>query len=351
MQQGRGRGVQVAPSKIQGKELADIVVALRRIPENNVCFECKQGNPQWASVPLGILICLDCAGRHRRLGTHMSFVRSLSIDTWTPKQIRGMQIGGNKNAAEFFDKYGLPENSDLNKKYGHVVACAYRDRIDRLGDGKSWSDPSDEELKKYTSLDMGFSLPTSPTISPTSKSTPKADYGQSRGYSNEEYTKYSGSSSISSDDFFGRTNAFSTSQTAFRYHNSTPSNSYSQSASTSSRLTSNSVGGNVPFVGLSSNSGGKPRGRGRGARGRGRGEKPGPGKSSPLSSPLSQSATEKCAEEGYEDLDDDGWGGEWTGESSTQEQTPTTTTTTDASTSNDDIWNFSAPTKATDVSC
>jgi hypothetical protein len=51
--------------------------------------------PRWASMNLGILICLNCSGIHRRLGVHISKVKSVTLDGWKVKwaQVRHMCMG------------------------------------------------------------------------------------------------------------------------------------------------------------------------------------------------------------------------------------------------------------------
>lgn len=39
-------------------------------------------DPDWSSLNLGALICIECSGIHRNLGTHISKVRSLALDDW-----------------------------------------------------------------------------------------------------------------------------------------------------------------------------------------------------------------------------------------------------------------------------
>ncbi|KAG0257693.1 hypothetical protein BG011_003803 [Mortierella polycephala] len=53
----------------------------RAHPANNVCAECGAKNPDWCAINLGILICIECSGIHRSLGTHISKVRSFTLDT------------------------------------------------------------------------------------------------------------------------------------------------------------------------------------------------------------------------------------------------------------------------------
>lgn len=43
-------------------------------------------DPTWASLNLGALICIECSGIHRNLGTHLSRVRSLDLDDW-PREL------------------------------------------------------------------------------------------------------------------------------------------------------------------------------------------------------------------------------------------------------------------------
>ncbi|KAL0693738.1 hypothetical protein Bca4012_060918 [Brassica carinata] len=64
----------------------DVLTILRGIPGNDACAECKAPDPDWASLNLGVLMCIECSGVHRNLGVHISKVRSLTLDVkvWEP---------------------------------------------------------------------------------------------------------------------------------------------------------------------------------------------------------------------------------------------------------------------------
>lgn len=55
-------------------------------------------DPEWASLNLGILMCIECSGIHRNLGTHISKVRSLGLDEWPPGHLSVMLSMGNSLA-------------------------------------------------------------------------------------------------------------------------------------------------------------------------------------------------------------------------------------------------------------
>ncbi|XP_071703723.1 ADP-ribosylation factor GTPase-activating protein AGD4-like isoform X5 [Rutidosis leptorrhynchoides] len=71
---------------------------LREIPGNELCAECSAPDPDWASLNLGILMCIECSGVHRNLGVHISKVRSISLDVkvWEPSVMDLFQSLGNK---------------------------------------------------------------------------------------------------------------------------------------------------------------------------------------------------------------------------------------------------------------
>ncbi|CAG2164190.1 unnamed protein product [Oppiella nova] len=58
------------------------IQSMRTVPGNKYCVDCDSLNPDWASLNLGALICIECSGIHRNLGTHISKVRSLALDDW-----------------------------------------------------------------------------------------------------------------------------------------------------------------------------------------------------------------------------------------------------------------------------
>ncbi|XP_055995886.1 centaurin-gamma-1A-like isoform X39 [Ostrea edulis] len=69
--------------------------AIRTVRGNNSCADCGAPNPDWASINLGTIVCIECSGIHRNLGTHLSRVRSLDLDEWPPDLVRVMMSIGN----------------------------------------------------------------------------------------------------------------------------------------------------------------------------------------------------------------------------------------------------------------
>ena len=77
-------------------------------PQNQVCFDCGSKAPKWSSPYLGIVICYECAAKHRSYGTHISFVRSCDLDKWNRKQLKSLELTGNSYTKERFNDLGVP---------------------------------------------------------------------------------------------------------------------------------------------------------------------------------------------------------------------------------------------------
>lgn len=62
-------------------------------PSNLVCGDCGATTKvEWMSINLLIIVCIDCCGIHRSLGSHISKIRSLTLDTisFTPELLELM---------------------------------------------------------------------------------------------------------------------------------------------------------------------------------------------------------------------------------------------------------------------
>uniref|UniRef100_A0A672NUM8 Arf-GAP with Rho-GAP domain, ANK repeat and PH domain-containing protein 3-like n=1 Tax=Sinocyclocheilus grahami TaxID=75366 RepID=A0A672NUM8_SINGR len=82
---------------------------------NKICADCKAINPDWASINLCVVICKNCAGQHRGLGTMVSKVQSLKLDTsvWSNEIVQLFIMLGNDRANEFWAAR-LPVTEELD---------------------------------------------------------------------------------------------------------------------------------------------------------------------------------------------------------------------------------------------
>ena len=64
---------------------------------------------------------------------HLSFVRSVQMDSWSEKEIKAMQVGGNKQLRDFFSSHGISNKSSIKKKYNSSAAALYREMLSLIG--------------------------------------------------------------------------------------------------------------------------------------------------------------------------------------------------------------------------
>ena len=55
------------------------------------------------------------------MGVHISFVRSIEMDSWKPLDLKRMEVGGNKLAKAYYEKNGMISNGKVDH---HAAALA-----------------------------------------------------------------------------------------------------------------------------------------------------------------------------------------------------------------------------------
>ncbi|XP_064415428.1 arf-GAP with coiled-coil, ANK repeat and PH domain-containing protein 2 isoform X2 [Latimeria chalumnae] len=76
------------PARESSPKVSGVLQTARRVPGNSWCCDCGREDPRWASINLGVVLCIECSGIHRSLGVHVSKVRSLTLDSWEPELLK-----------------------------------------------------------------------------------------------------------------------------------------------------------------------------------------------------------------------------------------------------------------------
>jgi len=125
-------------SVVKGSMVPSLQDKLRKLPGNDRCCDCGAPHPQWASLTLGTLVCLKCAGAHRSVGIHKSRIRSLDLDSWSSSQTLRMFSGGNARIQGKFRSCGMEWTatgkplsvSAAHARYGSKIAENYTHALD-----------------------------------------------------------------------------------------------------------------------------------------------------------------------------------------------------------------------------
>lgn len=124
---------------------------------NTFCADCNsESKVDWVSINLGVIICIECSGIHRSLGTHLSKVRSLTLDpnAFTPDVVEILLAVGNRNANAIWEATLDPNQSIKPTPFAtrdqrlHFITAKYAERafVEKLSPSRSHFGTPDETL-------------------------------------------------------------------------------------------------------------------------------------------------------------------------------------------------------------
>ncbi|KAJ4192642.1 ARF GAP with effector function(s) [Fusarium falciforme] len=102
------------------------IKSLLKLEPNKVCADCKRNkHPRWASWNLGVFICIRCSGIHRGMGTHISRVKSVDLDSWTDEQLQSILSWGNARANKYWEAKLASGHAPSEAKIENFIRTKY----------------------------------------------------------------------------------------------------------------------------------------------------------------------------------------------------------------------------------
>ena len=116
------------------------------------CADCGSGiKTEWVSINLAIILCIECSGIHRSLGTHISKVRSLTLDinSFTTDIVELLLLVGNRVSNMVWeatlDQKTKPSPQATREERLKFITTKYVDR--------AYVEPISTTLSRYATAD------------------------------------------------------------------------------------------------------------------------------------------------------------------------------------------------------
>nr|XP_049591805.1 stromal membrane-associated protein 1 isoform X2 [Syngnathus scovelli] len=141
-----------------------ILSKLLREDENKYCADCEAKGPRWASWNLGVFMCIRCAGIHRNLGVHISRVKSVNLDQWTPEQMQKSGEGAPHSNSSSSQADRSKHEKEREKKKDEKKKEKDSDRNNVKSESRASPKKSPDAAVDLLSLDTPDGQRKSPTI-------------------------------------------------------------------------------------------------------------------------------------------------------------------------------------------